>query len=281
MARVDVRPKAKKRVENPVLPGDVHIMNGLTVVFVLAALGFVASGVWAYMKTSSAFALRSVEVASPLNKTSVSALRAIAAPRVAGNFFKIDMGQARQAFEAVPWVRRANVRRVWPNGLEVTIEEHRAAALWDGGEGDDRLVNEYGEVFEANLAEVEEEGLPMLGGPDGSSRQVLTVHQRLLPLFAQINAHLETLRLTRRGSWQAELDTGVVLELGRGSEAGDVSEVIERTSRFVRTYAEVATRFGNPTLQHVDLRHANGYAVQLQGVVMQPPAKPQPQNSKR
>ena len=274
MARIDVRKRTKTRVDVPTLPGDVHVMNMVAALLLLIALGVFASGAWAAMKTSRAFALRSIEVANPLTRTSISALRAVAAPRVAGNFFSIDMARARAAFESVPWVRRANVRRVWPNGLEVTIEEHRAAAFWDGGDEDDRLVNEYGELFDANLAEVEDDGLPLLGGPEGSSRQVLTLHQRLQPLIASMNTHIEALRMSRRGSWQVELNSGAVLELGRGSESGDTAEVVERTARFVRTFAEVSARFGNPSLQHVDLRHLNGYAIQLQGVELQSLDKP-------
>ncbi len=199
MARVDVRAKPKKRADNVALPGDVHVLNLLASVLVLVTLGFLASSAWGVMKTSRTFALRSIEVANSLNKTSLSALRAVAAPRVAGNFFTVDMVQARAAFEAVPWVRRASVRRIWPSGLEVTIEEHRATAFWDGGDGDDRLVNEYGEVFDANLAEVEDDSLPMLGGPEGSSPQVLAAHQRLLPVLSPMSAQIEV--ATHHAAW--------------------------------------------------------------------------------
>jgi len=37
-------------------------------------------------------------------------------------FFTIRLDQARQAFETMPWVRRASVRREWPNGIVVAIE---------------------------------------------------------------------------------------------------------------------------------------------------------------
>jgi len=51
---------------------------------------------------------------------------------IKGNFFSINLQRARAAFESVPWVRRATVRRVWPDRLAVSLEEHRAAALWSG-----------------------------------------------------------------------------------------------------------------------------------------------------
>jgi cell division protein FtsQ len=274
MARINVSANPKRKAGPTALPADVRVMNLLAWVLVLAAIVFVGHTVWSFMQRSPLFALRSIEITSPLTRTNAVAVRSVAAPKVAGNFFTIDMAQARAAFEAVPWVRRASVRRVWPNGLQVSIEEHRATAVWDGGENDDRLVNEYGELFDANLADVEDDALPTLAGPEGSSRQVLTLHQRLLPLVAQMDTGIDALRQSRRGSWSLELGNGVSMELGRGSEAGDPAEVVERTARFVRTFTEVSTRLGHPTLQHVDMRHGNGYALRFQGMVMTPTLVP-------
>ncbi len=274
MARINVSATPKRKSGPAALPADVRVMNLLAWVFVLVALAVVGQTVWSFMKRSPVFALRHIEITSPLTRTNAVAVRSVAAPKVAGNFFTIDMAQARAAFEAVPWVRRASVRRVWPNGLQVSIEEHRATAVWDGGENDDRLVNEYGELFDANLADVEDDNLPTLAGPDGSSRQVLALHQRLLPLVAQLDTSIEALRQSRRGSWSLELASGASMELGRGSDAGDPAEVVERTARFVRTFAEVSTRLNHPTLQHVDMRHGSGYALRFQGMVMTPTLVP-------
>lgn len=268
MTRVAISTRRPKRETVTTLPPDVRVMNALAGIFVVVALVAMASSAWGAMQRSPYFAVRHIEIATPLQRTNVKALRAIAAPRVAGNFFAMDMAQVRAAFESVPWVRRANVRRVWPNALSVSIEEHRAVAFWDGGDGDDQLVNEYGEVFDANLGEVEEEGLPMLGGPDGSARLALSLHQKLLPLLAGLDARIEDLRQSRRGSWHVTLDSGAELDLGRSKDGADMSEVLERTARFVRTFHEVSSRYGHAALEHADLRHANGYALRLQGVVV-------------
>lgn len=269
VTRVKISTQRPRRPADTTPAPDVRVMNALAGILLMGAVVVMASSAWGAMQRSPYFAVRSIEVVTPLERADVQSMRNLAAPHAAGNFFALDMPQVRAAFEAVPWVRRAHVRRLWPNGLEVRIEEHRAVAFWDGGEGDDQLVNEYGEVFDANVGEVEEEGLPMLGGPEGSSRHVLTVHQKLLPLMASLDARIEDLRLSRRGSWRVTLDSGAQLDLGRGKDMFDTAEVFERTARFVRTYQDVSSRFGHPKLQHADLRHTNGYALQLQGVSVQ------------
>ena len=39
--------------------------------------------------------------------------------KLKGNFFTLDLAEAKRVFESVPWVRQAVVSRVWPNRLTV------------------------------------------------------------------------------------------------------------------------------------------------------------------
>ena len=135
-------------------------------------------------------------------------------------------------------------------------------ALWSSGDaGSDKLVNSFGEVFEANVGDVEDDALPTLEGPDGSSAHVLAMLGRLGPAFAPLDARVDELALSGRGSWQATLDSGAVVEIGRGSD----DEVIARAGRFVSTVRQVTSRYQRP-LEYADLRHTDGYAVRLKGV---------------
>lgn len=243
------------------LPADVRLLNATaSALFVLAALMALAMSVL-WLVRQPVFNIRSVKVEGEVTRNSVSTIRANALPQLSGNFFTLDLSRAKLAFEAVPWVRQAIVRRVWPNRLAVQLEEHRPAALWTTAEGDDRLVNAQGEVFQANLGDVEDEALPSLTGPDGSSADVLGMYRRLLPVFARLHMEIDSLSLSGRGSWHAEFDTGAEVELGRGS--GD--EVQARAERFVATVGQVISRYERPLL-YADLRHNDGYALRLKGV---------------
>jgi cell division protein FtsQ len=203
------------------MPVDVRLMNAVaSAVFALAGVGIVAAGLLWLMR-SPMFPIRTIQLDGDMARNSVPTIRANAAPRLAGNFFSVDLQQGRAAFESVPWVRRAVVRRVWPDRLAVRLEEHRAAALWEGpdaGASTDRLVNGYGEVFEANVGDVEDESLPSLRGPEGSAASMLAMYRRVQSTFARLDLHVERLHLSGRGSWRAELDSGASVELGRGSE---------------------------------------------------------------
>ena len=146
------------------------------------------------------FAITSISVTGEVTHNNEPTLRANVTPRLAGNFFTLDLAHTRQVFEAMPWVRSAVVRRVFPNRLQVRLQEHQAVAYW-GAESESYLLNNHGEVFEANLGEVEQEMLPRLDGPTGQEPQVLAMYEVLQPLFAPMEMELEQLELSGRGGW--------------------------------------------------------------------------------
>jgi cell division protein FtsQ len=244
-----------------VVPVDVRVMNAATVAVAGAVLVGLLVGAFLWLVRSPLFPIRAVQLEGELARNSVPTIRANIATRLAGNFFSVDLQAGRATFEAVPWVRRAVVRRVWPDRLAVRLEEHQAAALWQGDDGEDRLVNSHGEVFDANVGDVEDDSLPVLSGPEGSAATMLALVQRLQPALQQLELGVTKLHLSGRGSWRAELDSGASIELGRGS----VDEVVARTERFVRTLPTATQRWRAP-LEYADLRHTDGYAVRLRGV---------------
>jgi cell division protein FtsQ len=244
-----------------VLPADVRWMNLIAfAVYAGTALALLAAGAL-WLTRTPWFTIRAIELEGELTRNSINTIRANATPGLQGNFFSVDLQQSRRAFEAVPWVRQAVVRRVWPDRLAVQLQEHRAVALWQGDDRGDRLVNQHGEVFEANLGDVEDEALPMFSGPEGSATSMLALYRKLTPMLSGMKSEVDSLVLSSRGSWRVVLESGATLELGRGGE----DEVLARTQRFVATLPDVHARFGK-ALEYADLRHSDGYAVRLRGL---------------
>jgi len=245
------------------LPLDIKLMNWVAAalfgVFALLLVG--AALAWAVRLP--VFAIRGVSVTGDVAHYNAITLKANVMPHLRGNFFTLDVNAARTVFEAMPWVRKAVVRRDFPNRLKVQLQEHQAVAYW-GTEGDSRLVNSFGEVFEANVGELEQDDLPRLSGPEGQSAQVLAMHHTLQPLLARMDLSLDQLELTPRGGWRAQLDTGATLELGSGS----TEELVARTQRFLQTVTQATSRYHRTVdqLAAADLRHTDGYAMQLRGV---------------
>lgn len=245
------------------VPFDVKLMNATaSVLFTACACAGLAAVAWWALRHPS-FALNGITVHGDTAHNNAVTLRANVTPRLSGNFFTVDLTAARAAFESVPWVRHAVVRREFPNRLGVTLEEHRPVALW-GAEDESRMVNTFGEVFEANVDDAGNDDLPRLSGPTGQAAEVLAMYRALEPLFGSIDLSIESLALSGRGSWSSTLDSGAEIELGRGT----VEEVTTRTRQFARTLTQVTSRYGRrtDTLEAADLRHAQGYAVRIRGI---------------
>lgn len=245
------------------IPTDVRMMNLLTQ-WLLGALALIL--LWAllnWLTRLPQFAIAGVTVRGDSAHNNSLTLRANVVPRLSGNFFTLDLARARALFESVPWVRSASVQREFPNRLRVTLQEHQAVALW-GADDESRLVNSYGEVFEANPGEAEGEDLPRLIGPEGQAALVLAMHRSLKELVRPLDAELTQLELTRGGAWRATLDNGAAIELGRG----EIAELMARVHRFAATLTQAAARHGRKpdALESADLRYEQGYALRLRGV---------------
>lgn len=260
---------ASLRADPAALPSDVRFMQLTASALYALAVVALAVLVLQWVTRAPYFSLLAIQVEGDVARNSASTIRANAAPKLAGNFFSTDLERSKHAFESVPWVRQAVVRRVWPNRLAVRLEEHRPVAVWGTGDAaTDQLVNSYGEVFQANLGDVEDDSLPVLHGPAGSSLRMLDMLTQLQPVFERMEAQVQSLSLSGRGSWRAKLDTGAEVEMGRGTDA----EVLSRTERFVATLAQVTGRYQR-SLEYGDLRHHEGYAVRLKGVTTVDPSK--------
>jgi cell division protein FtsQ len=260
------------------VPVDVKLMNvTATLLFIaFACLSLGALCMWVLRQP--VFAIGAVEVRGEVTHNNAVTLRANVAPRLRGTFFTVDLAETRAAFETVPWVRRAVVRRSFPNRLDVALQEHQAAAFW-GAEGSSQLLNSFGEVFEANVDEVHRSDLPRLNGPDEQSGQILGMYLTLAPLFDPLDSAIAELELTGRGSWRVQLDSGAVLELGRGTP----EEITARIARFVKTLTTVAGQYGRgvEALEAADLRYPEGYALRMRGVTTVTTVVPAPRRPSR
>lgn len=245
------------------VPFDVKLMNITATVMFMGCLAACVMAVGWWLMRTPAFNIGRIVVDGELVHNNAVTLRANVAPVLKGNFFTVDLKAAQQAFEQVPWVQQAQVRREYPNGLRVSLKEHVAEAFW-GPESSTGLVNKAGEVFEANLGELDREGLPRLQGPDGSAPRVLKMYHALAPALKPLHVGLDSLTLDARGSWDAVLDNDALLELGGGT----TEDVLQRVQRLVRTLPQITSQYKRSAadLESADLRYEDGYALRLKGV---------------
>jgi cell division protein FtsQ len=221
----------------------------------MALLAFAIAGAVLLVR-SPWFAVTRIDVTHALHKTTRAEIEAATRGRIGGNFFALAPAELRAALERLPWVRHASVRRVWPDRLEIELEEHVALARW--GEG--ALVNTYGERFSAGFAGATGKPLPVFSGPAGAEHEVMQRYARFSQAIAPLGVELERVVLTPRYAWQLRLSSGLHIMLGRDA---DVAEA--RLRKFVELYPGTLGRIARKH-EHVDLRYPNGFALRVPGL---------------
>lgn len=162
---------------------------------------------------------------------------------LAGGFFSMDLHRVHRDFEALPWVRQAQVSRLWPGRLRVELTEHRPAAAWN----DRATLDTHGEIFPVQPWT----GLPRIYAPEGMQREVARQYGQFADLVKPINVHIEQIVVSARLSWRVRLTGGISVELGR-------ERLNERLARFARFYPQAVAAVG--PIQRIDMRYPNGFA---------------------
>lgn len=232
-------------------PALLNLISDLLTLLAAIGLGW-ALVIW--FVSRPLFPLREIVVLTPPAKVTEEQLEYAARTAIDGTFFTVDLESVKATFEKLPWVRKAEVRRRWPDAIELRLEEHQAVAYWTVSEsGDARLVNAQGEVFVA----ASDADMPQFDGPQGSAGWLLARHAEFSDLLQPLGVRLVGLALSARQAWQLKLDNGLVIMLGREQ---DRSALADRLKRFIAAWPRVREQI-DIDIKVADLRYPSGFAL--------------------
>ena len=226
----------------------------------ILAIGLVALPVVAVLNgwiAGERWPMRRLAVSGEFVQVDERAVREAVLPHVQGGFFAVDLDAVRDAVAALDWVEHVEVRKRWPDRLEVSLSEHKAVARWADG----RMLSEQGRLFAAPPGAGA--GLPVFEGPEDRAGELMAFHGIARPLFLPLGLQVERVRLSARGSWQLVLDDGTEVEAGRGDPQA-------RLARFARLLPQLR-RDPARRVARADLRYTNGFAIVWKDVAVDNP----------
>lgn len=191
--------------------------------------------------------MRHLAVTGEFRQVDESAVRAAVLPHVQDGFFAVDLDGVRRSVAGLDWVEHVDVRKRWPDRLEVALTEHNAVARWADG----RMLSDQGRLFAGSAAAGAD--LPLFEGPEERAGELMAFHGLARPVFLPLGLKVEVVRLSARGSWSLVLDDGTQIEAGRGDPQA-------RLARFARVLPQLR-RDETRRLVRADLRYTNGFAV--------------------
>ena len=190
-----------------------------------------------------------MRVLNDLHYVDAQQLRAALKPHATQGFFGIDLDAAQNRVETLPWVQRAEVRKKWPDVLEVSVVEDPPLAKW----GNDKLLSKSLKLFPRKNLKFPA-GLPQLDGNPLDVRKVVDLYNASSKMFTGIKVPIRSAQMNDRGSFSIDLENGTHVIAGR-------NEARARLARFVTIYPQLV-RGSKALPRTVDLRYTNGFAVE-------------------
>jgi cell division protein FtsQ len=223
----------------------------------VAAVGVLVAGAFMARNGGALLPFKWVEVSGPFERVSAEQIRAAAGPDAAKGFFFVDLAQVRASVLAMPWVAEAEVRKVWPDTLEISVRDRQVL----GRLGVDRLVDMSGNVFHARGAG-ETRGLPLLDADPEKMPQLADYFREAQRDIERMGRQITAAHLSQRGALELQLNDGLRVHLGS-------REQMPRWRRFIASMSRLAA-LDPRSIEQVDLRYTHGYAVRYAGTQANP-----------
>ncbi len=193
-----------------------------------------------------------MSVYGELGQIPLEAVNQTVAPFLPQGFFQLDADMLERRIEQLPWVRKAQVERLWPNRLAVRLESYAVLAHW----GDGAVLTTDGSLIEP--LERPSQGLTVLA-PDAFATAVYQDLSAILPRMPA-DWSLMQWQVSATGDRQARVQVAgqpITLEFGR-----------EPVAEKFKLLADLVLPILQPRLAQlevVDLRYRNGFAVRWSG----------------
>ena len=212
---------------------------------IVAGCLLTAAVVWVI--DSPYFPIKHVQINGRLQRVSEAQLQQVAQQTIRGNIFKVNIRSIKASYQALPWVKSATVKRLWPDTIAIEIVERQPVARW-GSQG---FVDEDGVLFQA----ASDEHFPVFEGQAAAAVKMVGMYRQLQPVLVKAQLDIAKLNYSARSAWTVELHNGTVLKLGR-------KEPQARAQRLASVWPTVLQPQA-AQLAYVDLRYKDGFAVKL------------------
>lgn len=189
-----------------------------------------------------------IVVTGKLENLRQEALRTALSDELDQGLLFLSLSDLQLTLEALPWVYKAQLRRRFPDTLEVSVVEQLPIARW----GDEAFLNHEARIIEVADGERWQD-LPQIRGPLNSEARLMNHYQRLLERLRPLSLTPIALSEDDYGQLRVGLDNGLDLQLGD-------RDFSLRLQRFLQLWSSDLQK-DNRAVQRVDMRYDGGAAV--------------------
>jgi cell division protein FtsQ len=222
----------------------IQLLSGMIFITLTAWFG------WQEIKAQGAdwLPVKYVRIEGAFQYIAKEKIKQVITAQVKNGLYNVNVQQIQSSVKELPWVKKVDIKQVWPDAINITIKEQVPVVRW----GKKNLLNNKGQKFTPDKIQTFEQ-LPVLNGPDGSEARLLVSMNKMSDALMKQDMKLIEFRVNERRSWQLILDNTIEVILG-------TNEQEKRFKRFLKTFALI----GKEQIKKVavvDLRYANGYTL--------------------
>lgn len=205
---------------------------------------------WQEVKAQGAdwLPIKHVRVEGAFQHISKKKMKELLLSQVSYGLYNADIQQIHQSVYTLPWVENVEVKRVWPDTLDIKLTEQTPVVRWKNT----GFLNRNGDLFKPKNKQGFDH-LPLLSGSKEHEKELLQTMQELNVILAEKNMRVAALKVDKRRAWTIKLQNNMELILGK-------NKPLKKLKRFLKTQYLI----GEQQIAQVaiaDLRYPNGYSL--------------------
>jgi cell division protein FtsQ len=140
----------------------------------------------------------------------------------------LDVALAREGLEALPLVQSASVRKLYPDGVVISIVEREPYALWQV-DGEVYVISMDGEVIDLFRPDPRYVALPLVVGETANAR--LADYLGLIDSAGPLTQRIRAGTLVAERRWTLTLDNGMDVRLPESDPMGALQRLVDLEER--------------------------------------------------
>ncbi len=205
---------------------------------------------WLYFKLDNpqTLPIKNVDIRGNYTHVNHDLLQQALVTYTTAGFFNVDIKQIQAKLLTLPWIKQAEVDRVWPDTVNIKIIEQKVSAEWDKN----ALINLQGALFFPTDVTFPKD-LPQLSGPKAKFKEVYADYLQAQAMLQPLLLTVAAVHMSANEAVSLTLSNGCKIILGQ-------KLLWQRLQRFINVYN---TTFANKPRRpvYIDLRYPNGMAV--------------------
>lgn len=217
-------------------------------------LGALGAG-WQWLCNAQRFPIRHVQVAASFEHIDQAAYQTVIAPFLSEGFFGININALKHELHQLPWVANVSVRRIWPDGVTVSVVEKAPIAVWN----QEQLITLDGLLFRPKDEQFIEsaKALPQLSGPLGEETGIMKSYMALQEALKLTGLHITGLHCEDDEMWVMQVGE-LKITIGKVAPA-DLLARVQKFARFYPAFAE-HRKHKRAKIRYIDLRYPDGFS---------------------